>query len=161
MFRDPRYLAPLGVLLGVMLVAAVLASDCSSRHAAASREPTVVVEQSSARAVTDADRLQDLAKLRTAMLAYRKRHDAFPVTAQGITTICAVQTDPGCVLGSLGTAPPFADRDRPYWFISDGVRAVLVAVSEAASNSAQCPRVLPPELVAALLICLPIGGPPQ
>lgn len=161
MFRDPRYLAPLGVLLGVMLVSALLASDWSRGSSAAAPAPAVLVEPSSAPAVTDADRLQDLTELRAAMLAYRRQHGTFPVTPGGITTICAAQTDRGCVLGSLADAPPFADRDQPYWFVSDGVRVVLVAAAEAASNSAQCPRVLPNHLAAAPLICLQIGRAPQ
>jgi hypothetical protein len=160
MFRDPRYLAPLGVLIGVMLVSAVLAQENSSRSAASSSAMPAATSAADAptptlvAASTDAHRLQDLTKLRDAFLAYRRKNGKFPVTKDGITTVCASQADPGCVLASVAPAAPFTDQDQPYWFVSDGSRVVLVARAQTVTNNAQCPLVLPSDLSGAPLICL-------
>jgi hypothetical protein len=169
MFRDPRYLAPLGVLIGVMLVSAVFAYENpggsaasppaapTATSAAAALQPTPALDDAS----IDAHRVQDLTKLRDAFLAYRRKNGKFPVTSDGITTICADPADPGCVLASVAAGVPFADRDQPYWFVSDGSRVVLVARAQTATNSTQCPRVLPPDLTAASVICLEFERPAQ
>jgi hypothetical protein len=170
MFRDPRYLAPLGVLVGVIFVSAALAHEGPGRSSASSpATPAVTFAAASDPEATptpdavsiDAHRLQDLTKLRDAFLAYRRKNGKFPVTKDGITTICAGEADPGCVLASVASGAPFADRDQPYWFVSDGSRVVLVAPAQAPSDSTQCPRVLPPDLAGAPVICLQFERPAQ
>lgn len=169
MFRDPRYLAPLGVLLGVILLSSVLAQRSSGPTAAASApSATVVASTATAEpaptatpdgAAIDAGRLQDLVKVRNALLAYRRQNGRFPVTKNGVTTICTAATDPGCVLASKPGAVPFADGDQPYWFLSDGARVVLVAPATTPSDLAECPPVLPPQLAGKSLICLKFDRP--
>ncbi len=169
MFRDPRYLAPLSVLIGVIFLSALLAQHGSKGSAAASApSPTIAADTPEPTAIPtpdgaalDAHRLQDLVKVRDALLVYRRQHGKFPVTKNGITTICATASDPGCVLASESSGVPFADGDQPYWFASDGARVVLVARAETASDSAQCPPALPPQLAAAPVICLKLDRPAQ
>ncbi len=168
MFRDPRYLAPLGVLTGVILVSAALAlhgpgrsaagSDASPTPAATLAAPATPTPDNAA---VDARRLLDLVKVRDALLSYRRLHGSFPVTKNGITTVCEGPSDPGCVLASMPGGAPFADGDQPYWFVSDGTRVVLVAHALTASDTAQCPPALPPTLTGVPLICLKFERPAQ
>jgi hypothetical protein len=170
MFRDPRYLAPLGVLLGVILLSSVLAQRSTGQSAAASAPSATVVADATAGpsptstpdgAAVDARRLQDLVKVRTALLAYRRQNGRFPVTKNGVTTICTAPADPGCALAVRPGAVPFADGDQPYWFLSDGARVVLIAPATTPSDQAECPPVLPPELNGKGLICLKLDRPAQ
>ena len=169
MFRDLRYVAPLGVLIGVILVSAVLAHESSGRSAAASPAAPAAVSPTSAPestatpdgATVNAHRLQDLTNLRDVFLAYRRQHGKFPMTKDGITTVCHEAADPGCALASTGANVPFADGDQPYWFISDGSRVVLLAPAQPASGARQCPAALPFPLAAGPLICLQIERPAQ
>lgn len=174
MFRDPRYLAPLGVLTGVILLSAALALHGSGKSAAGSAaSPTPGATLAAAAtpeppsaptaddATIDARRLLGLTKVRDALLAYRRLHGAFPVTKNGITTLCASPSDPGCVLASMPGGAPFADGDQPYWFLSDGTRVVLVARAMTASDTAQCPPARPPVLTGVPLICLKFERPAQ
>lgn len=173
MFRDPRYLVPLSVLLGVILVSAALAQNGPGTRAASSPSPTPAATQDSPSATEppppptpddaaiDARRMQDLVKVRDALLAYRRQHGKFPVTKNGITTLCANPSDPGCVLGSVAGGAPFADGDQPYWFLSDGTRVVLVAPAQIASDTAQCPPALPPALAGGPVLCLKFERPAQ
>ena len=180
MFRDPRYLAPLGVLLGVIFVSAVLARNGPGRYAVASvPSPTATATSAGNQggqdsppaaeppppttddAAIDARRLQDLVKVRDALLVYRRQHGKFPVTKNGLTTLCAQPSDPGCVLGSGAGGPPFADGDQPYWYLSDGARVVLVARAQTATDASQCPAMLPIELAGGPLICLKFERPVQ
>ena len=168
MFRDPRYLAPLAVLIGVIFLSAALAQHGSKGSAAASAvSPTATAAAAQPTAIPtpddaalDAHRLQDLVKVRDALLAYRRQHGKFPVTKNGITTICAAPTDPGCVLSETGSVP-FADGDQPYWFISDGARVAMVARAATASDPAQCPAALPAALAGAPVMCLKLDRPAQ
>jgi hypothetical protein len=160
MFRDPRYLAPLGVLLGVIFVAAI-AAETGSGRTVASAVPTAAVATAEASAsptaaatadagVTDARRMRDLVRVRDAMLAYRQAHGKFPVTKNGMTTLCASSSNPGCVLAPA----PFADGDEPYWFLSDGSHVYLVARGDSGLDNAQCPSALPSALAGVPLVCL-------
>jgi hypothetical protein len=171
MFRDPRYLAPLGVLLGVILLSSVLAQRATG-HSAAAIEPSATAAAGEGAAgpgatstpdgaAIDAARLQDLVKVRNALLAYRRLNGRFPVTKNGVTTICTAPSDPGCVLATQPGAVPFADGDLPYWFLSDGARVVLIAPAQSASDLADCPPVLPPQLSGKPLICLKFDRPAQ
>ena len=112
-------------------------------------------------AAIDARRAQDLAKVRDALLAYRRQHGKFPVTKNGITTICASPSDPGCALALVPGGAPFADGDQPYWFLSDGTRVVLVARAQTASNTSQCPPALPAALTGVPVMCLKVERPAQ
>jgi hypothetical protein len=169
MFRDPRYLAPLGVLIAVIFVSAVLAHENTGRSSASAATPAATsavvsgADSTPSPAVDSADahRLADLTKLRDAFLAYRRKNGKFPITKDGITTICADQADPGCVIISVAPAAPFADKDQPYWFVSDGSRVALVARADKASDSTTCPRVLPADLAGAPVICLEFERPAQ
>lgn len=169
MFRDPRYLAPLGVLLGVILVSAVLAQQSSGRSAAASVAPPAASATASEPVAAptpdgvavNAHRIQDLTKLRDALLSYRRLHGKFPVTKDGMTTICHTPADPGCVLASIAGSVPFADGDQPYWFSSDGSRVVLAAPAQTGPGGGPCPPALPAALAAAPVICLQFERPAQ
>lgn len=163
MLRDPRYLAPLGVLLGVILLSAVLAQRASGDSAAASApSATAVIDDATATpaptstpdgGAIDAARLQDLVKVRDALLAYRRLHGKFPIT-KNAATICAAPSDPGCVVALEPGTVPFADGDQPYWFVSDGARVTLIAPAHTPFNAAQCPPVLPAILTGQPVICL-------
>lgn len=180
MFRDPRYLTPLGLLLGVILVSALLARNGSGRYAAASvPSPTATATSAGNQggrdnpptgerptptpddAAIDARRMQDLVNVRDALLAYRRQRGKFPVTKNGVTTLCAQTSDLGCVPGSGAGGPPFADRDQPHWYLSDGVRVVFVARAQTATDSSQCPAMLPIELTGSPLVCRKFEGPVQ
>jgi len=167
MFRDPRYLAPLGVLIAVIFVSAVLAYENSSPNAVAARAGGATVSSAAgaptpAGAVTDDRRLLDLTKLRDAFLAYRRLHGRFPASRGGsLQTICASDSDAGCALISVAPDAVYADRDQSYWFASDGARVVLVARSDGAYGAAQCPAALPPALSGGPLMCLAFERPVQ
>jgi hypothetical protein len=115
----------------------------------------------SADAAIDARRLLDLVKVRDALLSYRRQHGRFPVTKNGITTLCAKPSDPGCVLKDGAGGPPFADGDQPYWYLSDGARVVLVARAQTAMEVSPCPEMLPSELTGTALVCLGFERPLQ
>jgi hypothetical protein len=160
MFRDPRYLAPLGVLLGVIFVAAI-AAETGSGRTVASAVPTATVATAQTAAsptaaatpdagAADAGRMRDLVRVRDAMISYRQAHGKFPLTKNGMTTLCASSSDPGCVLAPA----PFGDGNEAYWFASDGNRVSLVARGDIGLNSAQCPSTLPAALTGVPLVCL-------
>ena len=164
MFRDPRYLAPLGVLLGVIVVAAVAAYAGSGRSDASvvpiattmAGDATPAATATPERESTDARRMRDLVKVRDAMLAYRQQHGKFPIS-KSLGALCATSSDPGCALAPA----PFADGDEPYRFRSDGARVYLVTRAETATDTAQCPPALPDELTGVPVLCLQFERPVQ
>jgi hypothetical protein len=162
MFRDPRYLAPLGVLLGVIVVAGAAARTGSGRSDASVAPVATATAGAPAATATpdgaaiDARRMGDLVKIRDAMLAYRQQHGKFP-TSKSLTPICGASSDAGCALAPA----PFADGDEPYFFRSDGAQVFLVARGLTVTDMSQCPLVLPDELTGVPLTCLQFARPMQ
>ncbi len=164
MFRDPRYLAPLGVLLGVIVVAGVAARTGPGRSDASAVPVATATATAAAPAATatpdgaaiDARRMGDLVKIRDAMLQYRQEHGKF-LTSKVLTVLCGALSDPGCALAPA----PFADGDEPYYFRSDGAQVFLVARGLTATDTSQCPPVLPEELTGVPLTCLQFARPAQ
>ena len=98
----------------------------------------------------------DLVKVRDAMLAYRQEHGKFP-TSNSLAPLCGASSDAGCALAPA----PFADGDEPYCFRSDGAQVFLVARGLTATDTSQCPPVLPDELMGVPLTCLQFARPVQ
>ena len=158
MFRDPRYLAPLGVLarrdprVGRARAEGSGAAAPPRPPSAATATPTSapVPRRRPTAPPIDARACRTSTKVRDALLAYRRQHGKFPVTKNGITTICAAPSDPGCVLAA-GRARRAVRRWRSAVLVlSDGARVVLVAPrADARPMPAQCPRDPPRELAGA------------
>ena len=158
MVRDPRYIAPLAVLLAVILVSAALGGRAlpsvgASGRPSATPGPTEVLSREDQ--LLDARRALDLGKLRDALTLYRRRNGTYPSTAGRITTLCDQPSDAGCALSSLGAKLPFSDGELPYWYASDGsTYFALIARAQQAGDTSRCPGPLPDELAVAPVMCI-------
>lgn len=174
MSRDPRYLLPLAILIGVIVVSAALVergrtSAKTASPAAPAVSVTAIGDAPAAEATprlddqfVDARRALDLVQLRDALAEYRKQHNGYPSTDGAVTTLCATPSDAGCALSSIMPDAPFGDDGGPYWYVSDGRNfATLIAIAKLPHVRGQnCPRQLPPALSGGQLICVsvPRGG---
>lgn len=175
MFRDPRYLLPLGVLVGVILASATLAhtntSDATGTPPLATVEaPHTPISKSTdtIRAVAtpglddvllDSRRALDLARLRDAAIAYKAAHGTYPASRDVVSPVCAQPSDAGCVLSTIAPDLAYTDGKLPYWFASDGATDfVVIARAQIPTDTSQCPSPLPPALSAAPVLCLRVQG---
>jgi hypothetical protein len=150
MFRDPRYLLPLAILLGVIVVSAVLVAN--ERAAAGSAAPGSEAE---AAAVVDYYRSIDLNRLRDAAIEYGRRHGLLPTTGGLIQQVCATPQDAACALREVAEQLPAGDGRDPYWYQSDGSSYFLfISRANGEHDRSDCPPVLPPALVAVPIMCL-------
>jgi hypothetical protein len=167
MLRDPRYLLPLAVLAGVILVSAAFARQghvssaagtvAGAATAAAARTSASAPEATPDDASVDHRRAGDLAAIQEALDAYRQRTGGYPDTKKALTTLCAYPGDAGCALSSIAPDLPFSDGEVAYRYESDGSSYHLIAPARAQGDTSQCPR-LPQELASASLICVRGGG---
>src|SRR5437899_3252399 len=129
MLRDPRYLLPLAILVGVIAVAALLA-DGDARAASNLTQPAMPatpVDAGSRSGVGpagialrhDLRRSQDLEELRSGVAVYHVHHGAYPNTDNAVTPMCEAPSDAGCEVAAVA-AVRFDDGDLPYWYASDG-----------------------------------------
>lgn len=151
MFRDPRYLLPLAILLGVIVVSAVLVyNDQAAAGSAATPEPPA-----DPALVADYYRSIDLGKLRDAAVEYVRQNGWLPSTQNQIQPVCAAAGDAGCALHDVRDGLPAGDGRDPYWYQSDGETYFLfIARANHAHDRSDCPPVLPPALVAGPIMCL-------
>jgi hypothetical protein len=157
LLRDPRYLAPLGVLIVVILIASLLGrgdSHAQSQAPAGQPHATGPVDPTPDTAAIDARRMSDLTRGRDALEDYLGRYGSFPNTRNTLTTLCAQPSDAGCELKNVSHDLSFSDGDAVYWYASDGARFVLIATALTAQDTGDCPVGLPAELAAAPVICV-------
>jgi hypothetical protein len=156
--RDPRYIAPLAVLVAVILVSAALGGRALP-SVGASDQPTPTARPTEALSpedqLLDARRALDLGYLRDALALYRRRNGAYPSTGGRVATLCDKPSDAGCALSSLGSRLPFSDGELPYWYASDGATYFsLISRAQQSGDTSQCPRPLPKELAVAPVMCV-------
>jgi hypothetical protein len=157
LLRDPRYLLPLAMLLGVIIIAAAMGAGPKAVTSAvpeipyvpraATAEPTVDL-------VRDYGRAIDLGALREAALEAHRRTGTFPDSGGNVVPLCATITDVGCALREARGLPS-GDGDRPYYYASDGATyAIFIARSDARGDMTRCPAALPAELLDVSLMCV-------
>lgn len=148
-FRDPRYLVPLGILLAVIVVSAALVYD---ERAAQGSAPTPVPD---AAAVVDYRRIVELGRLRDAAVEYARKHGELPSTHDEIVPLCALPDDAGCALRDVAPDLPADDGQLPYWYQSDGRSYFLfIARANADGDARDCPPVLPAPLSSGPVMCV-------
>jgi hypothetical protein len=159
MFRDPRYLVPLGVLVAVILISAVLGRAAESTDAPAGSDVrSSGVAPTPDASLRDLQRTGDLFRVRDALEAYRSQHGAVPSTGNVLMALCEDRDDPGCSLESIDHQLKFSyDGDR-YWYASDGQRFVVIARADQAAPTNECPVGLPREIAGKPIICVRGGG---
>lgn len=159
LLRDPRYLLPLAMLSGVIIISAAMGAGPKAvtsavpeipyvpRAEVATPEPTVDL-------VRDYGRAIDLGALGEAALDVHRRTGAFPDSGGRVVALCATIGDVGCALREARGLPS-GDGDRPYYYISDGsTYAMFIARSDARGDMSRCPLELPPELRDVPLMCV-------
>ena len=175
MLRDPRYLLPLGILVGVILASAIIVHVDAGQ--ATGTPPIATIElpaQSTSTATVaapapvtpglddvllDSRRALDLGELRDALTMYKKKNGAYPLGGDVVTPVCAQDSDAGCVLSLVSPGIAFTDGKLPYWYASDGeTYFVVIARAQIPADESQCPASLPPALVGTPVLCLRGGG---
>ncbi|HYM15787.1 MAG TPA: hypothetical protein VEZ14_09515 [Dehalococcoidia bacterium] len=151
--QDPRYVLPLCALISVTLIS-VLAAAASLARAGVSHPAAAST------GVTDSQRLQDLASVRTALSIYREQTGVYPSTVGRPTTLCAQPDDAGCLLRRITRALPVSDGTTPYWYASDGLRYTLFARADAADAHHACASPVPAELAPGPVLCVTGGAAP-
>jgi hypothetical protein len=167
MLRDPRYTVPLGILLGVILVSAVLMNRQTSAASPAVPSTTPSAVDAAAATPVPADqsldwsRAADLAKLRGAVELYHTRRGAYPSTGNAVVQICADPVKPSCAVAAVVRQDPAAAESLPYWYVSDGsTYATFVSPADVAGDPKDCPPRLPSPLASKPVMCVRIqaGG---
>jgi len=167
--RDWRYSVPLGALLAITIMAAVLAA--SPRHdATANPGPTtegtatatmVIGTPSAGDLLLDARRKLDLAALRDAVEAYRFRFGTYPSTGDAYQGACAAAAEALCALKWISAKLPSGDGQTPYRYRSDGSTYVLYSPLSATDGPSGCPDEIPAEFAGGSVFCLtPAVGMP-
>ena len=157
MFRDPWYVVPLGMLVGVIIISAAMGAGPSAVDSAVPSVPGIPrqIEPTPTPDYTnDYTRTADLFALKDAALNYYRRNGFFPTTNNAIVALCSGNADAGCVLRQSVRGIPVGDGESPYYYMSDGSSYVIfVARSDAQGDLTQCPSALPPDLANTPVIC--------
>jgi hypothetical protein len=157
--RDLRYLLPLAMLLGVVLISAAMGAGPKAVTSAVPEIPYVPRAQTGSSApdpdlIRDQARAIDLGGLREAALDAHRRTGAFPDSGNSVVTLCETIGDAGCALREARGLPG-GDGEFPYYYASDGkTYAVFIARAESNGDTSKCPRDLPSGLKGVPLICV-------
>ena len=166
LFRDPRYVIPLAMLIFVIIVSAAMGAGPGAVDSAVPSIPyvprqgeTQTAEPPSAALIKDYQRAVDLGKLHDAALAIRERTGAFPSTNDTVVELCASPADRGCAIREeRGLAS--GDGEFPYYYASDGATyATFVARAETQGDVSRCPAPLPAALVGVPVMCVRVEAP--
>lgn len=117
----------------------------------------------------DAQRLEDLERLRTALEEYRDRFDSYPNTDGNVQTMCAYEDlDKGCELKEVlddGAEDVLSDPlgeavANGYWYASDGETYTIWMLREGPANPGEpvCPESNPHLTEKGPLFCVTVGG---
>ncbi len=89
----------------------------------------------------DAIRRADLETARAALEVYAQENATYPVTGNGVQTLCAYTTlDAGCALAVTSADPLGAAITNGYWLRSNGTSYVLIALQEVETTEpSACP----------------------
>ena len=162
LFRDPRYLIPLAMLIGVIVISAAMGAGPDAVDSAVpavpglprAGEPSPTPDLSN-----DYRRAIDLGVLREAALTFYKKTGVFPNTRGAAVTLCVDAVDVGCSLREARGLPS-GDGELSYYYASDGVSyAVFIARADNPGDQSECPPALPPQLVGMPLICARTEAP--
>ncbi|HXK34446.1 MAG TPA: hypothetical protein VNM91_10585 [Dehalococcoidia bacterium] len=146
-FRDPRYLVPLGILLAVIVVSAALVYDGRTAQSSAPAPDAATV--------VDYRRIVDLGRLRDAAVEYGRKHAELPSTSDEIVPLCALPGDAGCAFRDVAPDLPVDDGQLPYWYQSDGRSYFLfIARANKHGDTRDCPPVLPAPLSSGPVMCV-------
>ncbi len=164
LFRDPRYVIPLAMLIFVIVVSAAMGAGPSAVDSAVPEIPFVPRQEESAappsaELMKDYQRAVDLGNLHDAALAVRERTGAFPSTNGAVVELCASSADRGCTIREArGLAS--GDGEFPYYYASDGATyATFVARAETQGDTSRCPAPLPAALESAPVMCVRVEAP--
>ena len=172
-FRDPRYLGPLAVLIGVIVLSAIFAdrSGGAAPRDAASVSTTVPAPTPGPHAVRtpgddeillDARRAIDLQTLASTLTTIARDNGAYPSTGGDYKPVCFAAGDPTCVLQSLAGQIPASDGQYAYYYRSDGATFTLVAHTQVWPREDNCPGDVPAAFAGAPVFCITgdAGGAP-
>lgn len=163
LLRDPRYLMPLAVLFGVILISAAMGAGPGALDARVPSIPLVprVPEDSSSPDLTrDYARGIDLGVLREAALGYHRQNGSFPNTDGRIIELCRDNGNVACGLRLANPDLPETDGKTPYLYASDGrTYALFIARSDVQGDTAECPELVPRELASKPLMCARVVAP--
>ncbi len=117
----------------------------------------------------DAQRLRNLAQLRTALDEYRDRFDSYPNTDNNVQTMCAYEDlDKGCDLkkvldddaDSILKDPLGEPVLNGYWYASDGETYTIWMLREGPGNPGDpiCPETNPHLKEKGPLFCITVGA---
>ena len=163
LFRDPRYLMPLAVLFGVILISAAMGAGPGALDARVPSIPLVprAPENSATTDLTrDYARGIELGVLRETALSYYRQNGSFPGTGDRIIEICKDNANVACGLKLANPDIPIEDGRSPYLYASDGATyALFIARSDVQGDTAQCPELVPRELASHPLMCARVAAP--
>lgn len=117
----------------------------------------------------DAQRLEDLDRLRSALEEYRDRFDSYPNTDGNVQTMCAYEDlDKGCDLKDVlddGAEDVLSDPlgesiVNGYWYASDGDSYTIWMLREGPGNPGEpvCPESNPHLTEKGPLFCVTVGA---
>lgn len=162
--QDRTYLASLGALVAIIVVAGMFALAGGSSGEAESPPGRVATSTTLPRptptatvdgATLDFARALDLLAVRQALAAYSGEHGNVPSSGGEVVTLCAHTDDVGCALSDFNETLAFNDGTSPYWYVSDGATYTLVAKASTDQPSGQsCPSALPAALSGGPVMCM-------
>jgi hypothetical protein len=163
-WQDRTYVASLGVLLAVIVVAGafVLAGGSSGEAESPLQAGAIATPISSAMptatvdaATLDFARALDLLAIRDALSAYHEEYGDVPDTGGEVVTLCEEPDDAACALSDFNDELAFDDGVSPYWYASDGATYTLIArAAEEQPSGQSCPSRLPAALSDGPVMCM-------
>jgi len=156
LFRDPRYLIPLAMLVGVIVISAAMGAGPAAVDSAVPAVPGIPRTENptpTPDASNDYRRAIDLGVLRDAAQTFYRTHGSFPSTGGAVVALCVDAADAGCALREARGLPS-GDGEFPYHYASDGsAYAVFIARADTPGDETQCPATLPPSLSGMPVMC--------
>jgi hypothetical protein len=162
LFRDPRYVIPLIMLMFVIVVSAATGAGPGAVDSAVPSLPYVPREEGvpAPDLARDYARGVDLGKLREAALGYYRQAGSFPDTENQAVAICEDGANSACALRLVQEDLPLDDGEHPYYYASDGMTyALFIAKAEVKGDMSQCPELVPVELASSPLMCTRLEAP--
>jgi hypothetical protein len=157
MLRDPRYVAPLAVLVVVIVLSALLRSAepralASTPAATPAAWPAPTATPAEQALLIDTRRTYDLARLRDIVAGVEAAGGGLPDTAGTPRRICGAARVDGCVLAGALAPGDLLDAEAPYWYASDGASYFIVmTVAAHSGDERDCARTRPPGADGPLL----------
>ncbi len=156
LFRDPRYLLPLAMLVGVIIISAAMGAGPAAVDSAVPAVPGIPRAGSptpTPDVSNDYRRAIDLGILREAAESFHRKNGSFPNTNSAVVALCVDAVDAGCSLREARGLPS-GDGEFPYYYASDGATyAVFIARADFLSDATACSVTLPSHLRDYPVMC--------